>query len=75
MPSRNKIADKIANIRDIALRPPTAWSRERKLEYFAWSEQVVAGCRGVNLALERAFDEAVAMGRAGEEPDSKKGVE
>ena len=59
-----KIADKIANIRDIALRPPVDWSRARKLEYFAWAEQVVAGCRGVNPSLERAFDETVAMARA-----------
>ena len=62
-----KIADKIANIRDIVFTPPADWSRDRKLEYFAWAEQVVAGCRGINPALERAFDEAVAMGRAREE--------
>jgi len=59
-----KIADKIANIRDIVSTPPADWSRERKLDYFAWAEQVVAGCRGVNPELERAFDEAVAMARA-----------
>jgi len=62
-----KIADKVANIRDIVFTPPVDWSRERKLEYFAWSEQVVSGCRGVNAGLERAFDEAIAMGRAREE--------
>jgi len=59
-----KIADKIANIRDIVSTPPADWSHDRKLEYFAWAEQVVAGCRGINPELERAFDEAVAMGRA-----------
>ena len=64
-----KIADKIANIRDITTGPPVDWPRERKLEYFSWAEQVVAGCRGINPELERAFDEAVAMGRAREERD------
>jgi guanosine-3',5'-bis(diphosphate) 3'-pyrophosphohydrolase len=62
-----KIADKIANIRDIVFNPPDDWSRERKLEYFAWAERVVAGCRGINAGLEGAFDEAIAMGRAREE--------
>ena len=62
-----KIADKIANIRDIVFTPPVDWSRDRKLEYFAWAERVVAGCRGINTGLERAFDEAIAMERAREE--------
>src|SRR4029077_20636419 len=62
-----KIADKIANIRDIVSTPPAGWSRERKLEYFGWAEPVVAGCRGINAGLERAFDEAIAKGRAREE--------
>ena len=62
-----KIADKIANIRDIIFTPPADWSRDRKLEYFSWAEQVVAGCRGINAGLEGAFDEAIAMGRAREE--------
>jgi guanosine-3',5'-bis(diphosphate) 3'-pyrophosphohydrolase len=61
-----KIADKIANIRDIVFTPPADWSSDRKLEYFAWAERVVAGCRGINAGLERAFEEAIAMGRARE---------
>jgi GTP diphosphokinase / guanosine-3',5'-bis(diphosphate) 3'-diphosphatase len=59
-----KIADKIANIRDIVFSPPRDWPRERKLEYFTWAEQVVAGCRGINRELEQAFDEAIAIARA-----------
>jgi guanosine-3',5'-bis(diphosphate) 3'-pyrophosphohydrolase len=62
-----KMADKIANIRDVVFSPPRDWPRDRKLEYFDWAERVVAGCRGINPPLERAFDEAVAMGRAREE--------
>ena len=67
-----KIADKISNIRDITSRPPVDWSRRRKVEYFDWAEQVVAGCRGVNPLLERAFDEAVAMGRPREANQSQR---
>jgi GTP diphosphokinase / guanosine-3',5'-bis(diphosphate) 3'-diphosphatase len=53
-----KIADKICNIRDIILSPPANWSVERKREYLFWSERVVAGCRGVNELLDKAYDEA-----------------
>jgi len=55
-----KIADKLCNVRDIAESPPDGWSMERKLDYLEWAERVVAGCRGVNPALETAFDEALA---------------
>jgi guanosine-3',5'-bis(diphosphate) 3'-pyrophosphohydrolase len=58
-----KIADKIMNVRDITHNPPTWWNRERILEYFDWSEKVVAGLRGVNNKLEEMFDETLANGR------------
>ena len=53
-----KLADKICNLRDLTNRPPSDWSAERRIAYLDWSEQVVAGCRGVNVRLEREFDEA-----------------
>lgn len=56
-----KIADKLCNIRDM-LGYPVAWSAERKWQYILWSRQVVDQVRGVNVALELAFDEAVAQG-------------
>lgn len=59
-----KIADKIANIRDITNTPPATWSLDRKLEDIEWAGKVVAGCRGVNVKLDDAFDEAVRQGRA-----------
>jgi guanosine-3',5'-bis(diphosphate) 3'-pyrophosphohydrolase len=59
-----KLADKICNLRDLTKRPPANWSTERRLAYLEWSEQVVAGCRGVNPRLEREFDEAYTEGRA-----------
>jgi guanosine-3',5'-bis(diphosphate) 3'-pyrophosphohydrolase len=58
-----KLADKICNVRDVTFSPPADWSLERRREYLDWTEQVVAGCRGVNPALERCFDEALAEGR------------
>jgi guanosine-3',5'-bis(diphosphate) 3'-pyrophosphohydrolase len=51
-----KIADKIANVGDIARHPPADWSEERRRKYFLWTEEVIAGCRGVNDALERHYD-------------------
>jgi len=57
-----KIADKLCNIRDIMTSPPEDWSLQRRAEYLAWAQQVVSGCRGVNLGLEQAFDNAIKQG-------------
>jgi GTP diphosphokinase / guanosine-3',5'-bis(diphosphate) 3'-diphosphatase len=54
-----KLADKICNLRDLAVQPPD-WSVARKQTYFDWARQVVQGLRGVSPALEAAFDEAYA---------------
>jgi len=59
-----KLADKICNVREVALDPPHDWSSARRREYFDWAEAVVARLRGTNEALERAFDAALAMGRS-----------
>lgn len=58
-----KIADKISNVRAIAEEPPKDWSWERRWEYLDWADRVVAGCRGLNAALESIYDEIVAEGR------------
>ncbi|GEN98987.1 phosphohydrolase [Novosphingobium sediminis] len=55
-----KLADKIANLRDIAASPPADWDAARKADYVSWASEVVAGMRGTNAALEAAFDAAVA---------------
>ena len=57
-----KLADKIANLRDLASAPPVGWSVERKSEYFRWAKEVVEGLRGTNAHLEAAFDEAYSRG-------------
>jgi GTP diphosphokinase / guanosine-3',5'-bis(diphosphate) 3'-diphosphatase len=36
-----KLADKIANLRDVADTPPVTWSLSRRQEYFDWAKQVV----------------------------------
>ncbi|MBM3779962.1 MAG: bifunctional (p)ppGpp synthetase/guanosine-3',5'-bis(diphosphate) 3'-pyrophosphohydrolase [Acidimicrobiia bacterium] len=59
-----KLADKIANVRDVIDQPPPDWPLARRVEYLDWSVRVVAGCRGTNDALERHFDELIARGRA-----------
>jgi (p)ppGpp synthase/HD superfamily hydrolase len=59
-----KIADKTSNVRALAVSPPTNWELARVADYIDWAEKVVAGCRGLNPALERAFDAAVTDARA-----------
>jgi guanosine-3',5'-bis(diphosphate) 3'-pyrophosphohydrolase len=51
-----KLADKTANISDVAFAPPPDWPLERRLEYLVWAETVVAGLRGCNAKLEGHFD-------------------
>ena len=51
-----KLADKIANMRDILDRPPVGWSGDRKREYFDWASRVVLGIRGTHPDLESIFD-------------------
>lgn len=55
-----KLADKIANLRDIAASPPADWDAARKADYVRWASDVVSGMRGTNAALEAAFDAAAA---------------
>ncbi len=60
---RIKLADKICNINDLYQHPPANWEVPRCLAYLDWAEQVVAGCRGSDAALEAAFDQALATAR------------
>lgn len=56
-----KLADKIANVRDVASSPPAGWSLPRRQAYFDWAKAVVDGLRGVHPALEHIFDEAFKL--------------
>lgn len=53
-----KLADKIANLRDVANSPPPDWSLERRREYFDWSRAVIDCLRGTHAGLEDVFDAA-----------------
>ena len=59
-----KTADKISNIRARILPRPSPEEREDLTDYVAWAEKVVAGCRGVNAALDRTFNETVQLARS-----------
>lgn len=58
-----KLADKCCNIRDLVTMPPENWPLERRREYLLWAEQVVAGLRGTNQALEEYFDHELSSGK------------
>lgn len=55
-----KIADKTSNLRSMVNSPPAGWTEARLRDYVVWAEQVVRACRGLNAALESAFDAAYA---------------
>ncbi len=55
---RVKLADKIANLRDVATTPPVDWNLERRQEYFDWAKSVINRLRGVDPRLEAVFDAA-----------------
>jgi (p)ppGpp synthase/HD superfamily hydrolase len=59
-----KIADKISNIRARVHSNPTTEERADLTDYVDWAEQVVAGCRGGNAALDRMFDDTVKLARS-----------
>jgi GTP diphosphokinase / guanosine-3',5'-bis(diphosphate) 3'-diphosphatase len=55
-----KLADKICNLRDVAVNPPAEWSVERRTEYFDWAKAVVNGLPPVSAELLGLFNAAYA---------------
>jgi len=59
-----KLADKISNLRAIAISPSPTWTVKRRLEYITWSKEVVHGLHGAPKfpdayrELERKFNQA-----------------
>lgn len=53
-----KIADKIANLRDLRTSPPQ-WNEERVAAYVRFAKDVGTGCKGVNSLLDVMLDEHV----------------
>jgi len=56
-----KLADKICNLRDVVVNPPTGWELERRQAYFDWAKQVIDGLRGEHAVLEELFDQVYAQ--------------
>ena len=59
-----KIADKVSNIGARIVPDPSEAERADLIDYTAWAEKVVAGCRGGNAHLDRTFDETVKLARS-----------
>jgi guanosine-3',5'-bis(diphosphate) 3'-pyrophosphohydrolase len=57
-----KLADKIANLRDLQSSPPKDWSMDRRLAYTSFACAAVNQLRGTHPALEHIFDEAAVAG-------------
>ena len=57
------LADKSSNLRNLNTIPPKDWDHARRAEYLLWTEQVVAGLRGTNAALEWYYDQQLAAGK------------
>ena len=53
-----KLADKIANLRDMAKSPPANWDLKRRQEYFDWAKAVVDEIRDVPPVLRNLFNDA-----------------
>lgn len=68
-----KLADKTANIEDVAFAPAPDWPLERRSEYLRWAEAVVAGLRGCNGKLEAHFDEVLRKAKRRLEEESGAG--
>ena len=58
-----KLADKTANLRDIATSPPNDWSTARIDDYIEWGKAVVDRIRGSHAQLEQLFDQAYTQGK------------
>ena len=59
-----KLADKTANLRDVAAAPPEGWPVARLNSYLDWGKAVVDKIRGSHAQLEALFDQAYAQGKA-----------
>ena len=55
-----KLADKTANLRDVAHNPPPAWPLERRREYFDWARAVVDAIGPAHAGLRKLFEQASA---------------
>ena len=59
-----KLADKTANLRDLAEFTPANWSAERLQQYHLWASEVIGAIRGTHPGLEALFDRAAGRQEA-----------
>ena len=64
-----KLADKIANLSDLIKSPPVGWEIKRQRQYFRWSNEVVARCRGQNKSLEFLYSAKSQIATANLDPN------
>lgn len=50
-----KIADKLANIRDVSTMPPAGWTREKKQNYFDFALEIVDQVKDASPRLHQIF--------------------
>ena len=50
-----KLADKLANIRDVSTMPPAGWSREKKSEYFDFALSIAKLAKDASPELFKIF--------------------
>ncbi|MEM7369232.1 MAG: HD domain-containing protein [Bacteroidota bacterium] len=55
------LADKIANLKDLAERPPANWPAERRKAYAVWAQEVSMGLQGANPLLEAQLEEVIQL--------------
>lgn len=54
-----KLADKVSNLKSVAVSPPSHWLIQRRLDYVAWAKAVVAALRDdVDRSLQEQFAHA-----------------
>lgn len=59
-----KLADKIANCRDVLSHPPHDWELDRRREYFEWATKVVNALGDVHPVLQAKFRDVAEQGLA-----------
>ena len=55
-----KLADKTANLRDVAHNPPASWPLERRRAYFDWARAVGEAIGPAHAGLRKLFEQASA---------------
>lgn len=55
-----KLSDKLYNLNDLMINPPSSWPKERVDNYFRWAEEVVNSLPWVNSKLKKAVDDMIA---------------